>query len=93
MVIRCQRHFCPLIDRPAFHPPFPTPGDDLVGLITLVLDNARVASESADLAACFELWERVGAQERWTPAWARLAMAAADNTSLCLQAYMDTLAG
>ncbi len=50
-----------------------------------MLDNAIIADDSAELAATAALWARVASGERWTPEWARLALAAADNASLCLQ--------
>lgn len=37
----------------------PGAGDDLINLIILVLDNASVASESAELQQCLGLWRRV----------------------------------
>ena len=67
-------------------------GDDLVGLITLVLEDATVAGDSEELAQCFELWQKVRDQPRWTTEWAQLAMAAADNTALCLEHHCDTIA-
>ena len=115
----------------------PPAGDDLVSLVLLVLDNASVAAESAELAQCLGLWRRLQEQggeltrllplpplccaahslwvacnlntsshlpvaaaccllpagERWSADWAQLALAAADNTSLCLEHYADGLAG
>jgi hypothetical protein len=73
-------------------------GDDLINLIVLVLDNASVAAESSELDQCLALWRRLqeqgeGAGPRWGADWALLAMAAADNTALCLEHYCDTLAG
>lgn len=59
----------------------------------LVLDNASVAAESSDLEAALSLWRRVAEQERWSGDWARLAMAASDFSALCLQEYMDRIAG
>ncbi|GAB4821271.1 hypothetical protein N2152v2_008317 [Parachlorella kessleri] len=67
-------------------------GDDLLELVALVLNNATVASESEELAQCYRLWERVKGEPRWSPQWALLAMAAADNTALCLEHYMDGIA-
>lgn len=66
-------------------------GDDLVELITLVLNNATVASESAELAQCHALWERLRGQERWGGAWNLQALAACQRTALSLSAYCDTL--
>lgn len=69
-------------------------GDDLVALVTLVLENASIAGESDELTQCFALWQRVrDAEGRWSPEWAQLAMAAADNAALCLEHYCDTIAG
>lgn len=63
-----------------------------------MLDNASVAAESAELDQCLALWRRLqdhgeAAGPRWGADWALLAMAAADNTALCLEHYCDTLAG
>jgi len=44
------------------------------------------------LLQCYRLWERVKGEPRWSPQWAQLAMAAADNTALCLEHYMDGIA-
>lgn len=49
----------PLITLPTSPPTCPTPGDDLVSLAVLVLDNASVASESEELRQCLDLWRRV----------------------------------
>ncbi|KAL6770951.1 GWD2 [Auxenochlorella protothecoides x Auxenochlorella symbiontica] len=68
-------------------------GDDLISLVILILDNASVAAESSDLEAALSLWRRVAEQERWSGDWARLAMAASDFSALCLQEYMDRIAG
>ncbi|PRW45423.1 Carbohydrate-Binding Module Family 45 [Chlorella sorokiniana] len=70
-------------------------GDDLINLVVLVLDNASVSSESQELRQCLDLWRRIqegGGAERWSRDWALLALAAADNTALCLEHYCDALA-
>jgi hypothetical protein len=67
--------------------------------VELLLNNATVSAESSELDACFALWRRLADEpgaaggERWGADWARLTMAVSDNTSLCLQAYMDRIAG
>lgn len=65
--------------------------DDLITLVGLVLDNAVIASESEELSAAHALWNRLlGAPGRWEEAqWGALALAAADNVSLCLEAFAD----
>ncbi|KAI3425011.1 hypothetical protein D9Q98_008393 [Chlorella vulgaris] len=70
-------------------------GDDIIALAVLVLDNASVAGESAELQQCMATWRRLqegGGGERWGRDWSLLAMAAADNTALCLEHYCDALA-
>lgn len=60
-----------------------------------MLDNASVAGESAELQQCMATWRRLqegGGGERWGRDWSLLAMAAADNTALCLEHYCDALA-
>ncbi|KAL4424419.1 hypothetical protein ABPG77_005662 [Micractinium sp. CCAP 211/92] len=69
-------------------------GDDLINLIILVLDNASVAAESEELRQCMALWRRVqegAGGDRWGRDWSLLAMAAADNTALCLEHYCDSI--
>lgn len=41
---------------------------------------------------CYRLWDRLRGENRWTPEWAMMAMAAADNTALCLEHYCDRIA-
>jgi alpha-glucan,water dikinase len=68
--------------------------DELLGMVQMVLDNAGVAAESEELAACGALWRRVGETPgRWSDrGWGQLALAAADNVALCLEGYADGIA-
>jgi len=66
--------------------------NDQINLLVLVLENACIASESEELGKALAFWKKVTNMERWTGDWAKLALAAADNTALVLENYMDTIA-
>ena len=63
-------------------------GDDLISLVTLVLKNSTITTEYTDFGLASNFWRRVNETPgRWSPDWARLALAAADFTGTCLQDY------
>ncbi|GAQ90596.1 Carbohydrate-Binding Module Family 45 protein [Klebsormidium nitens] len=66
-------------------------GDDLIELVALMLRNANIGNESAELAVCRDLWFKIKDQERWGKDWSLLAKAALDRVSLGLENYMDEI--
>lgn len=67
-------------------------GDDVVEMVTLVLQNATIAGESEDLNQVCRLWERLrGESGRWTRDWALVGLAAAQRAQLSVSAYADAI--
>ncbi|OAE19119.1 hypothetical protein AXG93_2062s1300 [Marchantia polymorpha subsp. ruderalis] len=66
-------------------------GDDICELISLVLENACINTESPELNMCLNLWYKVKRTNRWTQEWALLALAAVDRISQALQGYVDSM--
>lgn len=64
-----------------------------MALVQLVLDNATVATESEEFSACLAFWRKASDLPRWSASWATPVMAASEHTALCLESYMDRIAG
>lgn len=70
------------------------PADDVINLISLVLDNASIAEESVYLNNASAFWHRLMDNgDRWSGQdWARRALAGADTASVALEDYADMVA-
>jgi len=68
--------------------------DDLINVVTLVLSNAVISSESDALECSLEFWRKVfDEQARWSGVdWAKKALAAADTVAVSLEEFADTIA-
>ena len=68
--------------------------DDLINVVTMVLSNAVISSESDTLECSLEFWRKVfDEQQRWSGVdWAKKALAAADAVAVSLEEFADTIA-
>jgi alpha-glucan,water dikinase len=68
--------------------------DDIINLISLVLSNAVISSESDSLECSLKFWGRVFNEEpRWSGVdWAKKALAAADTVAVSLEEFADSIA-
>lgn len=68
--------------------------DDLINVVTMVLSNAVISSESDVLECSLEFWRKVfDEQSRWSGVdWAKKALAAADAVAVSLEEFADTIA-
>lgn len=67
-------------------------GDDLISMIQLVIKNALITEDLADLRCCLHQWQALsGRGNKWDREWALAALAAAERTQLALSAFMDTI--
>lgn len=68
--------------------------DDLIGVVTMVLSNAVISSESDVLECSLEFWRKVfDEQPRWSGVdWAKKALAASDAVAVSLEEFADMIA-
>lgn len=68
--------------------------DDLINIVTMVLSNAVISSESDVLECSLEFWRKVfDEQDRWSGVdWAKKALAAADAVAVSLEEFADNIA-
>ena len=65
-------------------------GDQLVDLISRLLENLTLSGETAEFALCFNDWERLKAAPRFTREWSLHARAALDRIGHALGALVDS---
>ena len=68
--------------------------DDIINIVTMVLSNAIISSESETLERSAEFWRRVFDEEpRWSGSdWAKRALAASDTVLVSLEEFADNIA-
>ena len=68
--------------------------DDLINVVTMVLSNAVISSESDVLECSLEFWRKVfDEQPRWSGVdWAKKALAASDAVAVSLEEFADMIA-
>lgn len=69
-------------------------GDDIINVVTMVLSNSVISSESETLERSTEFWRRVFDEEpRWSGSdWAKRALAASDTVLVSLEEFADNIA-
>lgn len=68
--------------------------DDVINIVTMVLTNSIISSESETLECSAEFWRKVfDGEPRWSgPDWAKRALSASDTVLVSLEEFADNIA-